>query len=556
MLLEISISNFAIIEQQSVTFGPGLNVVSGETGAGKSILLHAIELLLGGRPRPHVLRTGADSAVVEALFSLDSLPEHIRRSLPDIIEGDELVLSRSISASGRNKVYINGKLGSVTLLEEVVSKIINICGQNSHVKLLNPSFHRELLDGFAENEALLIRYTEAFELWHSSSEKLRQFEDGIQKSVLRRAELEFIVEELGAFALRPGIRGALEAEIKKLSHSESLLRGIQGIENILDADEGLFTSLHRVSGMIGDLERIDPAVSQLRAVFDSGERELTEFERELKRYAGRIDVNESRIAELREELAEVARLERKYRCDDSTLCELLQKSRSELSMVDGSLSVDTLRTEVERNRIAVEQLAGELTKRRLAASKTLSKNVERELSEVSMPGVSLTLSHVEKNLGADGKDQLEFLIATNKGEEAKPLRQVASGGELSRIMLVLKKVLRERTGVNVLVFDEVDTGISGAVARAVGEKLRALSEGSQVLCITHLPQVASLADHHILVEKSEVKVGREIRTVSTIRVLEQKDRIDEIARMLSGKEITVASKESALELLGARNTTR
>ncbi len=554
MLSELQISNFAIIEHQSVTFTPGLNVISGETGAGKSIILHAIELILGGRPKPHMLRDGATSSEVQALFTLHGLPEKVIAELPDIAQGDELVISRVLTPSGRGKVYINGRLGTVALLEEIVSKFVNICGQNQHVRLLDPAFHRELLDGYARNEDILLKYENAFTLWRDASLRLRSLEEAIHKNVTRRAELEFLIQELESIALKPGLRAELDNDLKRLSNSEALIQRVQKTLDTLNDEQGVFTQLHQVSGELHELVRIDPKLGDVAKLFSAARTEIEECERDLRRYGSGIRVDDERLEKVREQLAEVARLERKYRTDDTGLLELLKRSSEELAMIDGSIDLDELREELVVKEEAMNKLAHELTERRKRAGRSLAKEVAKELAELSMAGASLDLQCDTKECAIDGQDALQFLISTNKGEPTKPLRQVASGGELSRVMLVLKKVLKERTGVNVLVFDEVDVGVSGGVARSVGEKLQELSEGSQVICITHLPQVASLADQHLLVEKREVpaKKGERARTISSIRTLSDDERVDEIARMLAGHSITESARGSARELLEGR----
>ena len=552
MLSELSISNFAIIEHQRIAFSRGLNVISGETGAGKSVILHAIELMLGGRPRAHMLRAGAESADVEALFNLSELPEKVLAELPDIAKGSELAVARSISAQGRGKVYINGRLGTVALLEEIVAKFVNICGQNQHVQLLDAAYHRALVDDYGKNEALLRRYQDAFCAWKSALAQLQELEQSSARSVLRRAELESLVEELKALELRPGIRAELEESVKRLGNSENLLKGARELMQLLEEEQGLVVQLERVSSGLRGVERFDSRVEELSAIFSAGRGEIEEFERSLRRYASAIEVNEELLESLRERLAEVARVERKYRTNDAGLCELLERSQRELSMCDGSIDIEALRAAAVTKESQAKALAEELTRARERAGRDIAKRVEKDLAELSMSGVKLALERTAKDLSSDGADALQFLISPNKGEPVRPLRQIASGGELSRIMLVLKKVLKDRTGVNVLVFDEVDTGISGAVARAVGEKLKELSEGSQVICITHLPQVASLADAHILVEKREVPAKGGKRTVSVIRELASEERVDEVARMLAGRQITKASRESARELLRAK----
>lgn len=547
MLVELQIRNFAIIEQQLISFQPGLNVISGETGAGKSIVLNAIELILGARPRTDIVRAGSEAAEVQALFSLEGLPESLRAELPECAAGDELLLSRTVLAQGRGKVFINGRLGTVALLEEIAGKLINICGQNQQVKLLDPGYHRELLDNYGGYAELGERYRGAFAAWRMRAEEVLSLEHTLSQKSARRAELEDVVAELGTIELRGGIRAELEAELKRAGGAEQILRGAQEIRDAMQDEGGLLAIMQRISGVLHDLERYDRALTPLIELFVSGRTHFEELESDLRRYVSGVEVNEEQLELLRERLAEVARLERKYRCNDLGLVELRDRSRRELDLLDEAVNLDALRGEVEKLRAVAESAAAELTAARRKAGAQLSRAVERELAELSMKDTKLTLSLVRRDeLGPHGLDAIEFLISTNKGEPAKPLKGVASGGELSRIMLVLKKVLRERTGVNVLVFDEVDAGISGGVARAVGEKLKALSRGSQVLCITHLPQVASLADHHILVQK---QVG--VRAVSTVRVLQGEERVDEIARMLAGYQITEASRESARELIAA-----
>jgi len=551
MLTELQISNFAIIEHQSVTFSPGLNVITGETGAGKSIILHAIELILGGRPKAHMLRTGATEAEVQALFNLEGLPQSVIDELPDMARAQELVISRTIG-EGRSKVYINGRLGTVSLLEEIVSKFVNICGQNQHVRLLNASYHLQLLDGYAKNETLLGKYGAVFNDWKQLTTSLKEHERALARSVARKSELEDTVLDLKKAGLKPGLRDELEATIKRLSNSESLIGGAQEILGAFSEEGGLASQLQRLSSLLHDLQRVDPRLYEIGALFSSAKTELDEFDRDLKRYVGSVEVNDDLLSNLRDTLADIARLHRKYRTGDDGLIELLSRSEKELSIIDGSIDLEELKRQADQKFSQLRSLALELTQKREKAGNALGRVVEAELSELSMKGTILSVAIDRIDFGPLGQDSAQFLISTNKGESAKPLRQVASGGELSRIMLVLKKVLKDQTGVNVLVFDEVDTGVSGSVARAVGEKLQQLAAGSQVICITHLPQVASLADQHLLVAKRETSNKSGKRTVSEIRILSSEDRVDEVARMLAGHEITNATRVTAQELLGKR----
>ncbi|MDC0357916.1 DNA repair protein RecN [Oligoflexia bacterium] len=549
MLCELNISNFVIIENQTISFGDGLNVISGETGSGKSIVLQALELILGGRSKPRYIRKGADSWEIQALFRLDNIPRHIFDELPDIVRHDELVVSRSMNSAGRGKVYINGRLGTVSLLEEITRKIINICSQGQHVRLLDPKYHLELVDGFAGCREVLERYQDLYRDWKEADSYLQQLREKAEQNLLRRAELEFLVEELGAINLYPGVRQGLEAEVQKNSNAEALIRSANNISEQCNEESGLFANLGSIGSELGELEKVDgEGISEILELFHSAQAQLQELDGSLNDYVSKIDINEAKLEELRERLAELARLERKYKTDDEGLQKLLELAQAELVLFDNVENIDALAKEVEQKLAKAAQCAKELTRLRKAAARRLASSVQAELGELNMIDAQLSNTFEKCELGPKGQDRVEICIATNKGEPARPLRQIASGGELSRIMLVLKKVLREQSGVNVLIFDEVDSGVSGPVARAVGHKLKALAEQSQVVCITHLAQVASLAKHHFLVDK---KVGA--RTKSVISELTEQEKVDEIARMLAGYKITSASRESARELLSSKH---
>jgi DNA repair protein RecN (Recombination protein N) len=547
VLTEIHISNFAIIEEQSISFGPGLNVISGETGAGKSIILQALELILGGRAKTQVVRAGAETCEVQALFDLSSFPQKMKAELPDIIAGDEVLLARAITNKGRSKVYINGRLGTLSLLEEVSHKLVNICGQSQHIRLLEPKYHLELIDGFAENQDLREIYSNNYSSWKTAKKQLTEVEQRMERNVLRKAELEQIVQELGELQLVPGIRDQLEADVKRSANAETLLKVGQAVLTGIVEEQGLEEKLGILSSSIQELIKLDDAVEEIAAVFESARTEFDEFSRNLAEYLSSIDLDREKLEALREQLAEIARLERKYRTNDTGLIELLREAQEELQLLDQGESIAVLKSNEQELFNLMKGAARRLTRSRVKAGRLFAQEVKAELAELNMSDAELKVNLDEDVFSETGQDRIEFFITTNKGEALRPLRQVASGGELSRIMLVLKKLLRDQTGVNVLVFDEVDSGVSGGVARAVGSKLKSLAEHSQVLCITHLPQVASLSDRHFLVEK---QIGD--RAVTVVRELEDQEKVDEIARMLAGYEITAASRESARELMSSK----
>jgi DNA repair protein RecN (Recombination protein N) len=549
MLSELTVSNFAIIERQSLTFHPHFNVISGETGAGKSIILNALEFILGGKGSTTLIRSGAEQMEVQALFDLSGTPQSIRADLPEIVgEGDELVVSRTQPREGRGKVLINGRLGTVSLLEEIVRKLVNICSQHHQTKLLDAKYHLELLDGYADNARLSEKVQEAYGVWHTAKCELLSLQTLESSGAQRREELQHTIEELKALPnLKPGRRTELEGDIKRIGNFERLNQAGQRALDLLTGDEGLGVKLREVSAVLAELRRYDAATATIINDFEVARDALTRSELAIGRYVHTIDADTSSLEDLREELSELARLERKYRTDDAGLCERREKAQDELARLGGGLGLQALEKDVASKFAAFKSLALDLRKVRQKAAKTLMTSVTDALAELNMADARLEVRFGECDASAKGIDRIDFLMSSNKGESHGALSQIASGGELSRVMLVLKKVLREQSGVNVLIFDEVDTGISGGVARSVGRMLKDIASQSQVVCITHLPQVASLSDKHFLVQK---EIGD--RAVTVVRALTDGEKVDEIARMLAGFTITEASRASARELIESR----
>ena len=550
MLRELRICNFIIIEDQTIPFGTGLNAISGESGSGKSVVLQALEFVLGRRGTAALIRPGAETAEVQAMFDLSGIPDRVKAELPDLVRdagGSELLLSRSLNSAGRGKAYVNGRLATATLLEEIGGALLTISSQREHMKLLEAPYHLGLLDAFGGSEKFLAPYSERFARWSALKSEVQALEEKLTKSIFRRAELEAMVEELSAAKLRPGLRAELEQQVKRLGAGEHLIEGGQEIVEMLRADDGAIGFLRSASGKLSELSRHDSGLSELSQRLGSLKTEVDDVAGDLARYFDTLDLDERRLTEMREGLAEVARLERKYRAPDAALCELLEQSRKELEVIDNPVLLEGRRQELAVQELELSKVANDLSELRRKSGKQLCRALEKELSELGMLDAKLSARQDSVPFSPTGADRVEFLIAVNKGGEPQPLKNVASGGELSRFFLASKKTLGERTGIPVLVFDEVDAGVSGKTARAVGEKLKALSSDEQVICITHLPQVASLADHHFTVEKRRGKL-----TSSVIRELFGADKVDEIARMLAGYEITDAARESAKELLTSK----
>jgi DNA repair protein RecN (Recombination protein N) len=363
----------------------------------------------------------------------------------------------------------------------------------------------------------------------------------------RREDLLDRIKELSKAAPSAGLRDQLEQRVKLLRNSEKVIESYQLITETISAEPGLLSLTRVVSSELERIHQHDASIQPLCALIESVRAELMELDSEITDRAAEVSVDDRALEKMESQLAELARLQRKYRTDDQGLVGLLTQYQEELRLIDNEGAISQIRKRVEQLNKQARGVAEKLSVQRRSVTEKLSRLVEPELHELNMPGARLSAQFVATELGLHGLETLELMMATNKGEPLKPLKQVASGGELSRILLVLKKVLQERSGVHVLIFDEIDAGVSGGVARAVGEKLKTLSQHSQVLCITHLPQIASLADKHLLVEK---QVGK--RTVSVVKELNNDQKIDEIARMLAGYKITPASRESARELLSSK----
>lgn len=530
----------ALVERASVSFAPGLNVITGESGTGKSMILHALELAVGGRPRAALVRDGASSLEVEALFSLEDVPAAVRAELPDIAQTDEVLLARSIDRSGRSKVHINGRLGTIGLLEEIGTRLLNICGQNQHVRLLEPKFHLDFIDEFGATQELRLELASIFLDLQTAKHELAEREMLLQSRARREAELTAILEDLKTIELRPGIRAELEAEVRRVGSGEALLSRGAKLDSTINDERGLLSLLSLAQAELSEMEKLDPGVSSLEQLLSSAKVSLEELGRDLASYTRGLEIDDEKLNSLRDHLAEVARFERKYRTDDRGLCELREQAFKDLAAFSDEAGIEAIQARVKRVETDYRQKAATLSKARRLSGERLSAVVQREFKDLGLSSHRFKAEFSEIAPSARGVDHLEFMLSPDSGKNFFPLRKTASGGELSRITLALKSALKESGSTSTFIFDEVDTGVSGSMARSVGTKLKTLSRSVQVICITHLPQIASLADVHLLVSKDKG---------TSIRALEEGDKVNEIARMLSGHKVTPASLASARELL-------
>jgi len=553
MLRTVRVRDLALIEELELALEPGLNVITGETGAGKSILLQALDVALGGRPDADLVRTGAEEAAVEVLFV--NVPAEVRERLAGagISTEDpqgELLVRRVISRGGRTRAYVNGALGSLALLRELAPHLLRVYGQDEHQALRRVESHRELLDAVGglgrtleemrARHGRLVAARQAIAAAHADTEAARE------RAEMLRAQ----AEELVRAALVPGEEEALGAERARLVHAERLAVLATGAEEGLYSGEGaVIEVLGRALVALREAAGLDASLEPVRALLESSLAELEEAGQSLGRYARELTPDASRLEAVEERLAQLARLKRKFA---GTVEDLIRRRDELMAEVDsvagGGEAMVELEAAAEAARRAAAEWAGRLSVERRREARDLSRALVAELEALALTGARFEARFAESEgraLGPEGWDEVEFFLSTNPGEEPRSLARVASGGELSRIMLALKTLAAADERGATLIFDEVDAGIGGAVAEVVGRKLRQLGRSRQVLCITHLPLIAAFAEHHVVVTK---KVEKE-RTVSTARPLAPTERVAELARMLGGERLTHEVREHAEQLL-------
>ena len=538
MLLALRVSNLAVIEEVEIAFGQGLTVFTGETGAGKSILVDALSLLLGRRAGPDVIRAGEEEASIEGVFAKGPLLAERLQSLglPDL--GDEVSVRRVVCRNGRGKAYVNGTLVTAGVLAGALKGVVDISGQHDYMSLFDRSQHRALLDRIAGIEGLKISYRDKLDelkLLKAQLEGLGGSEEELQR---RSAFLRFELDELDRFILEPGQCDQLEEERKRLVNSEKLRCAVAGAESLLRGEEGsIIESLRKVGALISDAGRLDRGLQAPEERLKVAFAEVEEVARALSRYGAGLETNPERLAEIDDRLDGARRLCRKHGCAIAQLAERRENLADELSRYADRAKA---RSAVEERLRAAEKsaraLGGSLFAARLKAAKELSGKVEKGLRELAMSGASFEVRVVESDgLGLEGMDEVELLFSANPGEASQSLADVASGGEASRVLLALKRAVSQSDPCGCYVLDEADGGLGGAAAEVVGRMIKEVSAGYQVLCVTHLAQVAAYADQHLLVVKRE-RAGRSSSTVTALD--DRQARAGELARILSGVDIS------------------
>lgn len=561
MLAELRIVNFALIEQLHIQFQPGFTVLTGETGAGKSLLIDAIALLVGGRGSAEHIRSGEEEAQLEASFHLPAthpLLEQLRGL--DLLGPDDrdLVLKRILSRSGRHRVYVNGGLSSLRALEELGGTLVDVHGQHEQQSLLRPAKQLEAVDAFGVVQPVRQLYEAAYRDWKDLQGQL----DSLRHSGADRARLEellrFQVQEIEQAAISVDEEGRLHAERQRLAHAHRLRELAETSYTELQGDDrGILVQLGRVGRLLAELAQTDPAMTDCESQVRDAAIQLKDVSGRLRDYAGDLDADPARQGVVDDRLDIIQRLKAKYGGSVEAVLATAARARQELEAIDHHDSrTAALAQRLEAAERMVVERGAELTKKRRQAAKRLTALVSKELSALKMEHTAFDIAvNAEERLcdyGPTGRDQIEFLLSSNVGEPPRALHRIASGGELSRIMLALKTVLAERDHVPVLVFDEVDTGVGGAVAASMGTRLRKLGQFHQVFCITHLPQVASQAEHHLLVAKEQD--GK--RTTTSVKPLAGVGREEEIARMIGGETVTMKVRETAAELIAGAKAKR
>jgi DNA repair protein RecN (Recombination protein N) len=558
MLVELRAENYAVIDHAIAVFGPGLNLLTGETGAGKSILVDALALLMGGKSSTEVVRHGADKAVVACVFESTLGAETILEENGIDAEGNEIILRREILSSGKGRVFVNNQPGTVAVLKQLAPELALVHAQSESLSSFDQAQQRILLDRFGELSTEAVG--EAYARWKDASGKLDAMVQGEQDR-LRMVDLwSYQRKEIEAARLAPGEDEALETEKRVLANAEKLYAAAMGaFEQLYEGSASAEVALRAALRNVEELARYDARFTEAAAQLESARATVGDVSASLRDYAEGINASPERLAEIEDRLAAIDRLKRKY---GKTVAEVIafgeEVARKLAEVEDRDETLKTLRAELDEAAAVYRAAASALSADRKAAADKLARLAETQINSLAMTvRFDVAVKAVEGQLGwtSSGWDEVEYRIATNPGEPLKALHEIASGGEMSRVMLALKvsveegavKPKKKTATPRTLVFDEIDIGIGGRAAEAVGHKLKSLSCGQQVLCVTHLPQIAAFADQHFVVEKREA----DGRTKMQIRLLDDRARMHEVARMVSGAKVTETSLQHAAQMIAA-----
>ncbi|HOJ29701.1 MAG TPA: DNA repair protein RecN [Spirochaetota bacterium] len=562
MLVELKIKNFILIDELSITFGKGLNILTGETGAGKSILIDALSGVLGEKMSTDMIRSGYDRAVLEGVFDISNLPQ-VKQILEQSgidNEDDTLILRREIYSNGKGRCFANSVQIPLAKLKEIADYLVDIHGQNEHQNIVQVAKHRELLDNFGMLQPLVQNMSQLHKQLQEIKEKIGSLQIDEREKARRIDYLTHAIGEIEQANLQPNEEEALKNESNVLSNAEKLFNELNTVQELMQGDRGVVQSLKKMEMSLSHMAGFDPNLSGVLETVREAYYSLEDAYATLRDYARSIDFSPERINQVEERLALISSLKKKYGDTIQDILSYAQNAKRELSTITTTEEeLDKLQQEYDVTLKQARDLALQLSEKRLEAAKKLEQMVTRELADLGMQGTVFRVS-IKREISPDGEieannkkyilyphglDRVEFLLSANEGEELRQLRKVASGGEMSRIMLALKKCILDADIVDSLVFDEVDAGIGGKTAEVVGKKLKALAKQRQVLVITHLPQIAAMSDNHYMVQKKSVNA----RTTTLVEKLSPDEKVNEVARMLAGEVVTDLSVKHAKELI-------
>lgn len=550
MLSELYIENLAVIEKATIDFSDKLNVFTGETGAGKSILINGINAILGQRVTKDIVRTGTDKAVISALFT--DIGDNVLQVLDELgisAEDGQLFLTREIRSDGGSVARVNSRAVNVSVLKAIGETLVTIHGQHDNQILMAPERHIEILDSYAESEALIEDYHSSFRELQSIAKKINKIKTEQSKKEFRMSELADIVEEINALNIHEGEDKEIEAELNISKNAVAISEALYMAKQLLSGDDDTDGAVEMTQRASKSVEGYTDIMTEISPIYDrlsSAAIEMEDISEEIGSLLDSLDIDPKRYDYLNQRSDELRRIMKKYGPELDDVLTTLENSQNELDELSGAeQSLDELNKEKERLLAEVSRKAKALSDHRKKAGERFVSQVTEELEFLNMPKVKLVVQQKTGKLTINGMDSIEFLISANLGEEPKPIAKIASGGELSRIMLALKNVIAEKDSIGTLIFDEIDTGVSGRAAQKIGIKLKQISRLRQVLCVTHLAQMAVMADNHLLIEKNI----QGDRTVTTVRTLDHEQRKYEIARIMGGENITELMLENAEQYL-------
>ena len=553
MLLEISIKNFAIIEAISLNFEKGMTVLTGETGAGKSIIIDAMNMMLGARATTDVIRHGAPKAEIEGLFSVEN--SHALQMIFDeqgIELGDEIIIRREILQNGRSVSRVNGQMVNLSVLRSIGQYLVDIHGQHDQEELMRPQLHIHMLDGFGDTDFLELKqaYQTNFDAYRKMRKQLLEIKKNQEEHRARIEMLEFQMAEIESASLQPGEDLKLNQERDKLLNHKNIADTLTNAYTMLDNEE--FSSLANVRSAMNDMESIEEYDVEYREISTSLSESyyvLEDVTKRLEDIIEDLDFDGNRLMQIESRLDLIHAITRKYGGNVDDVLMYFAKITEEYNLLTGNhLSSDDMEVELKKLEVSLVDLATKLTSARHNLAQQLENEIQQELKDLYMEKARFQVQFAKGKFTREGNESVEFYISTNPGEAFKPLVKVASGGELSRLMLAIKSAFSRKEGKTSIVFDEVDTGVSGRVAQAIAQKIHKIGQNGQVLAISHLPQVIAIADYQFFIEK----ISNDHSTVSTVRLLTVEERVEEVAKMLAGENVTEAALSQARELLQSK----